>query len=230
MSAAAFRPPAIARTTRLAPVAASPARNTFSANFGCSGFRIHGQQHHICFDYFFLPCEVHGRTSAICCRCPFYFFHLDAGCFTVLAQKLIGSQAPATGTTFFMAGGRFENYRPLRPGRRRIVADGRFGHNFNLRDAGCSLSYTGSDTVEPVSHRRSQALFCLWHSPSLSLGKVCPSRILFCCASISSAKWIPFNSRPGMLKSRAVGVPVQMQYASNPSGKWLTSISTPISN
>ena len=105
------------------------------------------EDNHICFDYFFLPCEVHGRTSAICCRCPFYFFHLDAGYFTVLTQKLIGSQAPATGTTFFMAGGRFENYRPLRPGRRRIVADGRFGHNFNLRDAGCSLSYTGSDTV-----------------------------------------------------------------------------------
>ena len=39
MSVAAFRPLAMARTTRLAPLAASPATNTFSVNWGCSGFK-----------------------------------------------------------------------------------------------------------------------------------------------------------------------------------------------
>ena len=39
ISVAAVRPLAMARTTRLAPVAASPAMNTFSANTGCSGLR-----------------------------------------------------------------------------------------------------------------------------------------------------------------------------------------------
>ena len=37
--AAIFRPLAMALTTRLAPLAASPATNTLSANSGCCGFR-----------------------------------------------------------------------------------------------------------------------------------------------------------------------------------------------
>ena len=41
MSVAAFRPLAMARTTRLAPLAASPATNTFSANWGCPLLFIH---------------------------------------------------------------------------------------------------------------------------------------------------------------------------------------------
>ena len=44
---------------------------------------------------------------------------------------------------------------------------------------------------------------------SCSFGNVSPSRMRFCCVSISSAKWMPFSSRPGMTRSRAVGVPVQ---------------------
>ena len=39
MSAAAWRPAAMHRTTRLAPVAASPATNTLSGNSGCWGLR-----------------------------------------------------------------------------------------------------------------------------------------------------------------------------------------------
>ena len=41
MSVAAFRPLAMARTTRLAPLAASPATNTFSVNWGCSEGAAH---------------------------------------------------------------------------------------------------------------------------------------------------------------------------------------------
>ena len=36
-----------------------------------------------------------------------------------------------------------------------------------------------------------------------SSGKVCPASTRFCWASISMAKWIPAKSRPGILRSRA---------------------------
>ena len=42
-----------------------------------------------------------------------------------------------------------------------------------------------------------------------------PASTLFCCARSSSARCTPFSSRPGMLRSLAVGVPVAMTYASN---------------
>ena len=53
-----------------------------------------------------------------------------------------------------------------------------------------------------------------------------PANILFCCARISIAKYIPDSSRPGIAKSRACGVPVHIAYASNPSGKCARSISS----
>ena len=37
-----------------------------------------------------------------------------------------------------------------------------------------------------------------------------PASTLFCCASMSRAKYMPFSSRPGMSRLRASGVPVAM--------------------
>ncbi|CCZ13164.1 unknown [Prevotella sp. CAG:487] len=63
-------------------------------------------------------------------------------------------------------------------------------------------------------------LALMWLSPS----KVCPASTLFCCESISSAKCMPFSSRPGMSRSRACGVPVHRHHASKPSGRSWVSI------
>ena len=64
---------------------------------------------------------------------------------------------------------------------------------------------------EPVSPPPMTSTFFPFAFTILSLAKVCPSIIRFCCDNISNAKWIPFSSRPGMERSRGVSAPVQIQ-------------------
>ena len=80
--------------------------------------------------------------------------------------------------------------RPLRPGSIRVVFYGRLGHDFNLGYADGSLSDAGAScdvrtrySPPPMTSTRLPRALTSW-----SFGKVSPSRIWFCCASMSRAK------------------------------------------
>ena len=135
MSVAAFRPLAMARTTRLAPLAASPATNTLSANWGCSGFRN--------------PIARRTRSASITSTFPVGFMTgrprrdresippvpLPHRTLYRFCLKTYGWRETIGGCTLLRERGGFQYDGELGPWSGRILSYGRLGHDFYLGDA-----------------------------------------------------------------------------------------------
>lgn len=147
MSVAAFRPLAMARTTRLAPLAASPATNTFSANWGCSGFRN--------------PIARRTRSASITSTFPVGFMTgrppsgpgIHSTCSTSTPQTLPFCRETyewreTTGGCILLRGKRwFSAQGGIGAMEWLDLSYGRLGHDFDLGDACSTLTVTGSDAV-----------------------------------------------------------------------------------
>ena len=133
MSAAALRPAAMHLTTRLAPVAASPAMNTFSGYGRMFRFQeSHRQKHHVCLYRLFPAGRFHHRPSCPGFRLPLDFLHFRTCHLAVLSDESESGQAPSPGAPFFMAAARLQDQRPLRPRCRRILSHRRLRHYLYL--------------------------------------------------------------------------------------------------
>ena len=113
------------------------------------GFQeAHCQKHHIALNNLFAASEFHLRTASVGCGNPLNLLNLNASELTFgVADEAVRCQAPAALAAFLVACCGFQNHGPPRPRCGGVSANGRFGHNLNLRHAHSPLTVAGSDAV-----------------------------------------------------------------------------------
>lgn len=88
---------------------------------------------------------------------------------------------------------------------------GRLGHNFNLGYADGSLANAGAYTVRPgIATADDEYPFAAGVDELVFRESVSIQNMVLLCQHVEGKVEMPFSSRPGMERSRAVGVPVQM--------------------